>query len=471
MGGRAYGSREQPLDGIAIFPQERVLCGVITEVDSTRNLCSVKLNDIAGQRTASIPVTMMNPFSWSRNIPLEGTFVLVAFRPGNVACILGYLDQRTQNNALNYAGGKNLFRDLVPGEYDCMTPGHAGDWGTIRGRLLQHGGAGSLFELDRDEMEARIDTAKFSVTTPAHFGGVTAQMRFGTVKRTIGDNRDTIICQEGGSIAEGDPDLQEFHVGVGWSPGASNPAVASQGAQLADLTLGHVVDSAGKEEKSRATTKDVKLRTRLRVYNTTGTETADAEIDENGNMYFQLPQTATIGFVTNILGGNFSIKTERGSFECMAKDDVRMAAGDSVSIGAVTEASISGNTGLILSSTVGDVNVTSGAGSVDVQGVGVNIGANKEAHMSAPLVSLEADGVLTLESHALAFLKALAAVVVTSKSIQLGGPTAMTRLVLDTFMPLFNAHTHSGVQTGSGTSGPPVTPMTEANLTKITKAI
>ena len=41
----------------------------------------------------------------------------------------------------------------------------------------------------------------------------------------------------------------------------------------------------------------------------------------------------------------------------------------------------------------------------------------------------------------------------------------LKRLVQEEFVALFNAHVHSGVQSGTGDSGPPTTPMTAAHLT------
>jgi hypothetical protein len=49
--------------------------------------------------------------------------------------------------------------------------------------------------------------------------------------------------------------------------------------------------------------------------------------------------------------------------------------------------------------------------------------------------------------------------------VKLGVEGAVKNLVTDTFIEIFNLHTHGGVQTGSGVSGPPVTPANEAAVT------
>lgn len=61
---------------------------------------------------------------------------------------------------------------------------------------------------------------------------------------------------------------------------------------------------------------------------------------------------------------------------------------------------------------------------------------------------------------------------VTSPVINLGGDRDSLRELIDErLMAIFNNHVHSGVDAGSGTSGPPTSTLTEANVcTTITKA-
>lgn len=61
---------------------------------------------------------------------------------------------------------------------------------------------------------------------------------------------------------------------------------------------------------------------------------------------------------------------------------------------------------------------------------------------------------------------------VTSPEINLGGDRASLRTLIDErLLALFNSHTHSGVQAGSGTTGGPNTTLTQATTcTSITKA-
>jgi len=50
------------------------------------------------------------------------------------------------------------------------------------------------------------------------------------------------------------------------------------------------------------------------------------------------------------------------------------------------------------------------------------------------------------------------------------GSTALRKLITDDLIALYNAHTHSGVTTGPGVTGPPAIPLTSAIATLKTKA-
>ena len=54
--------------------------------------------------------------------------------------------------------------------------------------------------------------------------------------------------------------------------------------------------------------------------------------------------------------------------------------------------------------------------------------------------------------------------------VNLGGDTGLKKLMTDSMIGAFNAHTHSGVTTGPGASGPPSTPISSAHATSLVNA-
>ncbi len=84
----------------------------------------------------------------------------------------------------------------------------------------------------------------------------------------------------------------------------------------------------------------------------------------------------------------------------------------------------------------------------------LSLNGQVELDLSAPTINLTATSQVNL----------------TAPAINIGSQgESLLALVNSLFMALFNAHVHGGVQAGSGTSAPPVTPMTSAQLTTALK--
>lgn len=107
---------------------------------------------------------------------------------------------------------------------------------------------------------------------------------------------------------------------------------------------------------------------------------------------------------------------------------------------------------------------------IPISSIKINtLGTIELQHSFGSSISIGATGTVQVKNNlATIEISPLGAVKITGLTIDLG--TVTQKLVNETFMSLFNAHTHSGVTTGPGVSGVPVTPMTVANLTLKTKA-
>lgn len=419
--------------------------GIIESIDMSTYTCTVILSDGAGERrSVALPTTYVMGPCWVRNIPPEGVGVLLSFRGQNKIEILKFFDEESSVARLNskeYAKGTSLFRDIVPGENDSMTPGHAGNWETVRGRKYIHAGPVSI-ELNRDTMTARFDASTFDISSP--HGLDYNHIRYGTVRRYI-DGYNTIITMDSVPISQGGIDLREFGVSVALDPITDQTKdIPKMGPKLADVRVGNVVDENGEEEMSPKSTRP--LRFRLRVHNEENSFFADAHIDNAGNMVLSLPPTAAFGCLVEILGGNFEIFVPKGEHTIVA---------DSVSITAKEGVAIQSDANTVLTSK----NVTSIGAKEQVQLSAGDLIALvcKRLGMSADTQAfLSALDSFTVKGGKKASLKSDAQAVVSAPDTRIGAEDASLRVVLETFLEYFLTHTHAGVTSGTAVSGPVV---------------
>ena len=59
--------------------------------------------------------------------------------------------------------------------------------------------------------------------------------------------------------------------------------------------------------------------------------------------------------------------------------------------------------------------------------------------------------------------------VVTAPDVRVGGEDATLRVLLETFLPVFLQHTHVGVKTGDGVSGPVSDSVPDSVLSQVSK--
>jgi hypothetical protein len=414
--------------------------------------CTVLFFDAAGTRmNLPFPLQYSTGRGWKRVIPEEGTPVLVTFRPGNIAEISKYYDNASPTNLQLYDQGKSLYRTLVPGEFDDMTPGHAGRWSTILGRDITHGGP-VLSELERAYLWNRQEGGVIELTTPQ--ADDYCKARIGTVIREIA-GEPTIITRDGTPPAQGGEELREFSVEVGRDPVSST---GEEGTKLAEVRAGSVVEPDGTIANHQETGKP--LRFRVRVHNEKNSDTADLSIDKDGSTLLKLPQTATMGFLARLLGGDFEIENLQGSFNTKTKE---------VQMRALENASITAEQGLYLGAG-NDTSMTSGNS--------INLAAKNQINMYSPGnicvgavagVDVTTGDQLSLSGDALAQLSSSVLSVVSAPDTRIGSSAATLRVVLESFITLFNSHMHSGIKRGYEVTDPPVTPADDSVLSVNTK--
>ncbi len=451
--GRNYGHNEQPtLANLLITQESRILLAIIDSVDIDNYTCSIHFANSQGVRNqVPLPLYYNSVAGWSRLIPEEGTMVKVAFLPGFKAEILSYYtDPVSKAAAQGYAQSQNLFRDLVPGEQDSMSSGKAGWWETSEGRFLLTGGPAYL-ELNQRDYEAALEAGTITLRTPQ--ADDWANVKLGTVKREV-NGFSTIITKDGVDFSSGGVELKEFSVSVAWDPSSYQPN--EQGRKLAQLSLGHVVDESGAEEKWE--TSSLPLRARLRAFNKANTFTTDITIDEDGNLGITTPITATRGILLQPLGGPLEVRSPTFGINFHGAG-VQFHSDTLASLSSTTTTTI-GSAGSI--SIIGEKEMQIFSPTLDVSGAYINVGSAISTQISSGVdTSISGDTQASLISK----IKVL----LSSPEIMLGDGATL-HVVLETFLDLFNTHTHPGVKSGEDVSAPPLQQATSAHRTQITVA-
>lgn len=449
---RHTGFNETPILGsVMITPEARLLAGIIDSVDPINYTCSIHFSDSEGVRPdVPLPIYYNSVAGWSRLIPEEGISVLVAFRPGFKAEILRYYPASVSKTAVqNYAQGLNLFRDLVPGEQDTMSSGKAGWWETSEGRYLGTGGVASL-ELSKEDLEATLEAGTIILTTPQVNDWCKAHL--GTVKREV-EGYKKIITKDAIPFSQGGVELKEFSVSIGWNP--SSVETLETGPKLAQFSLGSVVDEGGNPEKWA--TSDLPLRARLRAFNAKNSFTTDITIDEQGNLGILTPLTATNGVFLQVQGGFLEAEVAEGiNFHSKG---IQLRSDTVASLSSLTSTTI-GSDGSVLIVGKGGIQILSPT--IDFGGATLSMGAATDLSLSAAKTgSLSGDAQATLVSKIQVLLDA--------PEISLGS-NAVLHLILETFLELYNSHTHPGVKAGNDESLPPSIPADTTYLTSVTIA-
>lgn len=263
----------------AVF--NRLVSGIITSVDEDTGLVSVRFEDFVGQRNdveLSFDYFSRVGPGWMRWMPSIGDRILGGFRMDDSFEMLRYApvnySQYTQ-----FAADANppfIFRKLKSGEFEIMSSGYAGIWGSKNGHLSISGGLATI-DLDRDSTQ---------ITTNAllHYDiSDTSFMRFGNIRRpsltTPGDNEATTF---------GFPD-KEYAVSL-------SKRIGLVTTKLYECTIGRVVDyTLGIFTNRLQTSTGQPLRADMRIYTVDGVQSIRFQADQLGNIRVDLPVTAVDG--------------------------------------------------------------------------------------------------------------------------------------------------------------------------------
>lgn len=284
-------------------------------------------------------------------------------------------DNLPERRIAAYEKGKDLYRPLALGEHEIHSSGVAQVYAARRGVLDVRGGYVRGW-FDQDAMEAGVRSVthvrELHLQKVAEVGD---EERFGGVTRP--DPQSKVFRK----IVEAPPGLAVPNPEVNVSAASDDPVAAAEAAAASaipaiepakewmfvlktasgpviDHREGHVTDDAGEAIDGKL---GGKLRYRKKIYGSlssagsgaaagvasagAGTETWEEQVDDNGNWYVGLPQTATEGIKFEVPMGKFNVKSGTASSE-MTFD----GTAGSILMKATTEATLRGESGLKLHS-------------------------------------------------------------------------------------------------------------------------
>jgi hypothetical protein len=314
----------------------RVCAGYIDSIDTENGVVIVALEDFIGSRPnvelSFDYISSVGP-GWFRFMPQIGDKVLCGFRPNNELEILRYKSVSYSNMAQLAADANPafLFRQLNPGEFEIMSKGLAGVWGSADGILSLTGGLA--------EIDLTSSTNQITYNATLHYWtGDNSELHFGTIRR---NNPLTIYMDESDS-APGIPN-KEIYTNL-----VQNIAGLTQ--ILFNSTIGQVMDYTPAIPQGVFTPRlspdtGEPLAADVNLYTADGIQQIEFRADQLGNMRLDMPSSAVYGL--NIVASLSPLMAKFLSID--------LSAVDSAAISGATAASLSCDLGgtIDLGATVG----------------------------------------------------------------------------------------------------------------------
>lgn len=339
-------SRNNPFDGGIIEAH-------ITSVDDDRGEMRVEFANNTGTKTIPIAALNSGMNSRRRDHPEVGGIVILTYCKNNSAIpqVLGYRSRSDQNDFIN--GGqaatsvqsqyllpgeqtseKIPVRRLTSGEQEDSTAGGAYAFRSLRGD--HEIGAGLVRTIwSRVGLDVVSQTPEFVIEMADFDSGSQSDVfRVGNATRHSGANKN--YNEADSAVAK------EYYLDL---------TGRGTQARLVRIRKGNVLDEGGAEVISTITGE--KLRSFEEYYTKTG-NVAVYEVDELGNMSWELPSDATKGFTFNMKGDNSTFNlnvgkdlnqkvTKAGKHEYGTTYEHKVGSHSTETVGGNKESTISGS--------------------------------------------------------------------------------------------------------------------------------
>lgn len=415
---------------------------------------------------------VQHPFSgensWLRSMPEVGAVYLMQnrFDTGQPEA-LKTIPAFTATRAQDYQNSLNVYRALQPGEHDIVSNGFAMAYFSQRGNLDLRSGASVKMQLDQDNQETRLQSPTIKRNLLFNTLGMMGdEERIGIVKRWTDAATEFYVKTDDGN----DNFVSEHYLQL-TNPAKEGPVVLLQRIE------GQVYDEDG--DVLNHTTTALPLRSQALWYTTTD-EFLSREIDQNGNMLFNFPSTASTGFEIQIPNGSFRqvIGVDRdvtidGDERVVVQQNIHYTVSDDVLYDVTGNYTInSGANALLMDVTEGSeaVSLLNSAG-LGIQATNAGGGALNLIGPSGSSFNIASSGAATLAAKQTLNLTVDQSMTFSGQvlnanfdSINLGKGAAIPAVLGLTLQTYLDMHFHTSTAPGDPTS-PPVIPSASFNGT------
>ena len=245
-------------------------------------------------------LTINHPFrsrtAWIRAVPEEGTSYMAQFRSDEANPQLVTTVTRNSLSANNeYRGGVGVYRPLLPGEIEIASSGYSQAYFPRRPKLDLRGGS-IVRWADQEKLESGDRAPIHRRQLMQYRSNVLGEEeRLGIVSRAKLLDTGSFSTWEVGYPKVNDQFLAEHYVSVK-NPANQNPAI------LFTSQRGHVIDKEGKQITQSRT--QIPLRY-FEEYFSKEESSTRYEIDEKGNYYVELADSAAEGYEVYVPSGSY----------------------------------------------------------------------------------------------------------------------------------------------------------------------
>ena len=482
---RASTERQAQITGGGVQTSGGIFQGLI-EAASGENQ-NAQLVYSGGSESIPLPMPFESTDSWIRSIPISGSTALVAYRRDTgAATFLRYLNDSPDKKIAVYSSGGNVYKPLLPGEHEIHSSGMAQSFYGQRPVLEQRGGILRSW-LDQDKAEsgqkAPLHTRQLHSYRTNDVGD---EERFGVVRRPkklnpanaliLGATKSSnfykypypdfslpggvpaafsliaeavATASEAASALTGTFKIRPF--AKEYLRVIKNPLSPLPPSVLIDIREGQVFDDDGTQVTGDS---GAYLRAKYEYY-TTLMDSTKCEIDELGNVSWNLSLGATNGWTTSIPLGAWKLDTGLG-IDISTLTSISMSSTLDTSISAITELSLDSTLNMSFST-----------------GLNFSHSANGTFDVSSSLpMSFKTDMNYTAEATMVFEAKGGIQMNLNAPIVQIGSspsePTVMGTQLSTWLQNFCNLFTQTGVTfLGTGNMGAPV-PMNPAIVSGIT---
>ena len=435
--------------------------GLIVQVDGADDTLGISFGPVSN-RPMPVPHPFVGSNSWIRSMPNTGARMLMQnrFDTGQPEALktlpLGGV-QRTQG----YQSQTNTYREMDVGEHDLASGGYAMSFYGRRGNLDHRAGVGQKSQLNRDALEvlAAAPTHKTNLLQQT-VGEMGDERRLGVLKRWKSPIEEYYVVDANNNY------LSESYLHLK-NPAGSAPAI------LLKRQEGHVYDDAGQQINQFSTSHPLRSQTLWYTVNDLFTR---HEVDDQGNVYHELPTTATTGYELNVQKGNYnatigvdrnvliqrdetvSVKgniqyTVQGNVQYTVTKDIQMKAGENT----LLMSTASGAEGVTLTNPkgYGMVATNSGGGSTMLTGPSGSA-INMDSSGNINIKDGNGASLSLMGQSQMATLKSPMTVSLDGQTILLGTGAAISAAMGISLMAYLDQHTHTTTAPGAPTSPPTV---------------